>query len=359
MTTIEISDVRYPVLLRNIPDPPPVLYVDGELEPVDVQAVAIVGARHATLYGIRIARTLAEELSRLGFTIVSGMARGIDRVAHEGALAAGGRTLAVLGCGLDVDYPPDHTQLRAQVAEAGALLTEFPLGSPPLAAHFPRRNRILSGLSLGVVVVEAAEGSGSLITAKLAAEQGREVFAVPGPIDAPTSRGTHGLLKQGAKLTETVDDILDELLPQLEKPIIRTRLIDPLHVRSNGCPDFGISQPLLHPARPAAAGTAAFPGPRRASVATQSRPSSAENRLAPSPGSAAGAPEYRPSSYEPANLSPEEEKVYAVVSCEPQSIDELSERAALASSRVVCALLSLELKDAVRQAPGQRYHRSL
>ena len=302
MTTIEISDVRYPVLLRNIADPPPVLYVDGQLEPADVQAVAIVGSRHATLYGIRIARTLAEELSRLGFTIVSGMARGIDRVAHEGALAAGGRTLAVLGCGLDVSYPPDHTQLRAQVAEAGALLTEFPLGSPPLAAHFPRRNRILSGLSLGVVVVEAAEGSGSLITAKLAAEQGREVFAVPGPIDAPTSRGTHGLLKQGAKLTETVDDILDELLPQLEQPIIRRSL---------------------------------FPRP------------------------VADVPEPRRSSYEPANFSPEEEKVYAVVSCEPQSIDELSERAALASSRVACALLSLELKDAVRQAPGQRYHRSI
>src|SRR5437016_13292528 len=266
MTTIEISDVRYPALLRNITDPPPVLYVDGELEPVDIQAVAIVGSRHATLYGIRIARTLAEQLSRLGFTIVSGMARGIDRVAHEGALAAGGRTLAVLGCGLDVAYPPDHTQLRAQVAKAGALLTEFPLGSPPLAAHFPRRNRILSGLSLGVVVVEAAEGSGSLITAKLAAEQGREVFAVPGPIDAPTSRGTHGLLKQGAKLTETVDDILEELLPQLEQPIIRTRL----------------SQDLLHPPAPDA--------PRRV----------------PFTGLGPGAPAARPSSYEPANFSPEE-----------------------------------------------------
>src|SRR5438552_326981 len=320
MTTIEISDVRYPVLLRNIPDPPPVLYVDGELEPADVQAVAIVGSRHATLYGIRIARTLAEELSRFGFTIVSGMARGIDRVAHEGALAAGGRTLAVLGCGLDVACPPGHTQLRAQIAEAGALLTEFPLGSPPLAAHFPRRNRILSGLSLGVVVVEAAEGSGSLITAKLAAEQGREVFAVPGPIDAPTSRGTHGLLKQGAKLTETVDDILDELLPQLEQPIIRTRLsqdfiaADAAGARTRLSQDFMISHPLLHTARPAAAGTAAFPGPRLASVATQSRPSGAENGLAASQGSGSGAPERRPSSYEPADLSTEEEKVYAVVS---------------------------------------------
>ncbi len=349
MTTIEISDVRYPVLLRNIPDPPPVLYVDGELEPVDVQAVAIVGSRHATLYGIRIARTLAEELSRLGFTIVSGMARGIDRMAHEGAIAAGGRTLAVLGCGLDVAYPPDHTQLRAQVAEAGALLTEFPLGSPPLAAHFPRRNRILSGLSLGVIVVEAAEGSGSLITAKLAAEQGREVFAVPGPIDAPTSRGTHGLLKQGAKLTETVDDILDELLPQLEQPIIRTRLsqdfiaADAAGARTRLSQDFGI----LHPPTPGVPGRA----PSRL------RPPAPGSRRVP--GSGAGAPERRPSSYEPADLSPEEEKVYAVVSCEPQSIDELSERAALASSRVAGALLSLELKDAVRQAPGQRYHRSI
>jgi len=337
MTTIEISDVRYPVLLRNIADPPPVLYVDGQLEPADVQAVAIVGSRHATLYGIRIARTLAEELSRLGFTIVSGMARGIDRVAHEGALAAGGRTLAVLGCGLDVAYPPDHTQLRAQVAEAGALLTEFPLGSPPLAAHFPRRNRILSGLSLGVVVVEAAEGSGSLITAKLAAEQGREVFAVPGPIDAPTSRGTHGLLKQGAKLTETVDDILDELLPQLEQPIIRTRLSQDFIAAEAAGARTRLSQDF-EPSHPPA------PAPPRRSLF---------------PGSGAGAPERRPSSYEPADLSPEEEKVYAVVSCEPQSIDELSERAALASSRVACALLSLELKDAVRQAPGQRYHRSI
>ena len=303
MTTIGISDLRYPVSLRNIADPPPLLYVDGELEPVDAQAVAIVGSRRATPYGIRVARMLAGELSRLGFTIVSGMARGIDRAAHEIALAAGGRTLAVLGCGLDVVYPPDHAQLRAQIAEAGAVLTEFPLGSPPLAAHFPRRNRILSGLSLGVVVVEAAEGSGSLITAKLAAEQGREVFAVPGPIDAPTSRGTHGLLKLGAKLTETVDDILEELLPQLEQPVMTTSL-------------------------------------------------SPDTRCVPSRGSAADA--RRPLM----DFSPEEQRVYAVVSEDPQSIDELTEQAALASSTVACALLGLELKDAVRQTPGQRYHRS-
>jgi DNA processing protein len=295
MTTIGISDLRYPASLRNIADPPPLLYVEGDLEPIDAQAVAIVGSRHATSYGIRVARMLAGELSRLGFTIVSGMARGIDRVAHESALSAGGRTLAVLGCGLDVVYPPDHEQLRAQIPEAGAVLTEFPLGSPPLAAHFPQRNRILSGLSLGVVVVEAAEGSGSLITAKLAAEQGREVFAVPGPIDAPTSRGTHGLLKLGAKLTETVDDILEELVPQLERPVMTTSF----------CPTSaaGARRPLM-------------------------------------------------------DFSPEEQRVYAVVSEDPQSIDELTEQAALASSTVAGVLLALELKDAVRQTPGHRYHRA-
>jgi DNA processing protein len=308
MLTLEISDPRYPRRLRNIADPPAILYVDGELEPVDEQAIAIVGSRHATPYGIRVARILAREMSRLGFTIVSGMARGIDRVAHEAALAAGGRTVAVLGCGLDVVYPAEHAHLRTQVAEAGAVLTEFALGAPPLPAHFPRRNRILSGLTLGVVVVEAAEGSGSLITAKLAVEQGREVFAVPGPIDVPTSRGTHGLLKHGAKLTETVDDILEELLPQLERPVTQ------------------------------------HPGP------------DANRHFIP--GATSGHVRGSSSWCEPLKFSPEEERVYAVVSEEPQSIDELTKQAALASSTVACALLALELKDAVRQAPGHRYLRS-
>src|SRR5437879_3980177 len=217
--TIALGDERYPELLRAIHDPPAVLYCDGSVEPGDRQAVAIVGSRQATPYGLRITETLAGELSALGFTIVSGFARGIDAAAHRAALAAGGRTIAVLGCGLDVDYPPGHASLHAEIAGSGAVLTEFAPGTAPFATNFPRRNRIISGLALGVVVVEAAEDSGSLITARLALEQGREVFAVPGSIDAPTSRGPHGLLKQGAKLVETVDDIVEELLPQLDRPL--------------------------------------------------------------------------------------------------------------------------------------------
>src|SRR5881628_132645 len=217
--TLNLGDERYPELLRAIHDPPAVLYCDGSVEPGDRQAVAIVGSRQATPYGFRITETLAGELSALGFTIVSGFARGIDAAAHRAALAAGGRTVAVLGCGLDVDYPSGHASLHAEIAGSGAVLTEFAPGTPPRATNFPRRNRIISGLALGVVVVEAADDSGSLITARLALEQGREVFAVPGPIDVPTSQGPHGLLKQGATLVETVDDIVEELLPQLDRPL--------------------------------------------------------------------------------------------------------------------------------------------
>lgn len=220
---IALADDGYPAWLRAIPDPPAVLYCDGRIEPKDRQAIAIVGARQATPYGLQITETLARELSGAGFTIVSGLARGIDAAAHRAALEAGGRTIAVLGCGLDVTYPPEHGRLREEIAASGAVLTEFPAGTPPKPSHFPQRNRIISGLSLGVVVVEAAEDSGSLITARLALEQGREVFAVPGSIDAPLSRGPHGLLKQGAKLVETVDDIIEELLPQLDTAVAPKR----------------------------------------------------------------------------------------------------------------------------------------
>jgi len=235
--TIALADERYPAWLRAIPDPPAVLYCDGQIELQDRQAVAIVGTRQATPYGLRITETLARELSQVGFTIVSGLARGIDAAAHRAALAAGGRTLAVLGCGLDVAYPSEHASLQAEITGSGAVLSEFAPGTPPRPSHFPQRNRIISGLSLGVVVVEADEHSGSLITARLALEQGREVFAVPGPIDAPLSRGPHGLIKQGAKLVETVDDIVEELLPQIERPRRASKSSEKV-LAVPGLPDF-------------------------------------------------------------------------------------------------------------------------
>src|SRR5437899_3719234 len=290
----DLADEPYPAWLRTIPDPPPVLYCDGSMEPGDRQAVAIVGSRQATPYGLRVTDALARELSALGFTIVSGFARGIDAAAHRAAMASGGRTVAVLGCGLDVDYPSGHASLRAEIAGSGAVLTEFAPGTAPFATNFPRRNRIISGLALGVVVVEATEESGSLITARLALEQGREVFAVPGLIDAPTSRGPHGLIKQGAKLVETVDDVVEELLPQVERP-------------------------LLRPVR------AAGPAP------ACSRRTEAHD------------------------LTPGERGVLGLVGKEPRHLDDLTEQSRLPAAEVARILLGLELKSLVHQLPGQQY----
>jgi len=212
---IPFSGPGYPARLRMIADPPPFLYIKGEMRDEDTRAVAVVGSRSASDYGIRITRDLCRDLASLGFTVVSGMARGIDGEAHEAALSAGGRTLAVLGCGVDVVYPPEHEKLYRRICQNGAILSELPMGTPPFSYNFPARNRLISGLSLGVVVVEATEKSGSLITAGLALEQGREVFAVPGEAGASRSRGTHRLIRQGAKLVETVEDIVEEIAPQL------------------------------------------------------------------------------------------------------------------------------------------------
>jgi len=214
---ISFSDAAYPASLRAIADPPPLLYVKGELRDNDSRAIAIVGSRSASDYGRRIARDLARGLASFGFTVVSGMARGIDGMAHESALQAGGRTLAVLGSGVDHAYPPEHEMLYRRISENGAVISELPMGARPIAFNFPARNRLISGLSLGVVVVEATEKSGSLITASLAAEQGREVFAVPGEAGASRSRGSHRLIRQGAKLVETVEDIIEEIAPQLSR----------------------------------------------------------------------------------------------------------------------------------------------
>ena len=215
VTIVPFNDPGYPARLRMIADPPAVLYMKGALAAEDERAVAIVGSRSASDYGRRVARDLARGLASLGFTVVSGMARGIDGTAHESALQAGGRTIAVLGCGVERAYPPEHERLYRRMADGGALISELPVGTRPLAFNFPARNRLISGLSLGVVVVEATEKSGSLITAALALEQGREVFAVPGEVGASRSRGSHRLIRQGAKLVESVDDIVEEIAPQL------------------------------------------------------------------------------------------------------------------------------------------------
>jgi len=217
---ITCLDEFYPANLLNIYDRPAFLYVLGELEKNDIP-VAIVGSRRASTYGRYTTDRISRELALKGITIVSGMARGIDSCAHRGALSAKGRTIAVLGSGLDVIYPPENKKLFTVIAQNGAVVSEFPLGTQPLPYHFPARNRIISGLSYGVVVVEAGEKSGSLITARLAMEQGRDVFAIPGTIDSASSRGTNSLIKQGAKLIDNIDDILEDILPQLERSSAR------------------------------------------------------------------------------------------------------------------------------------------
>lgn len=207
---VDVLSERYPRLLMEIPDPPPFFYLSGSLCGSET-AVAIVGSRRASQYGLCTATRLARDLAEQGVTVVSGMARGIDTAAHWGALKAGGRSVAVLGCGIDVVYPPENEALYRSLCEGGAVISEFPMGAAPLSENFPRRNRIISALSRGVVVVEAGEGSGSLITAHYALEQGREVFAVPGNVTSTGSRGANGLIKEGAKLVERVEDILEEL----------------------------------------------------------------------------------------------------------------------------------------------------
>ncbi|MEN6421810.1 MAG: DNA-processing protein DprA [Smithella sp.] len=213
---ITYRDELYPHHLLNVYDRPPYIYVQGNLCKDDIN-IAVVGSRAASTYGRYTTERISRELALQGVTVVSGMARGIDSAAHRGAISAHGRTIAILGSGLDVIYPPENKKLFADILESGAVISEYPLGTPPRSTNFPARNRIISGMSYGVVIVEAGEKSGSLITAKLALEQGREVFAVPGSIDSAGSRGTNKLIKQGAKLIENTEDILEEILPQIER----------------------------------------------------------------------------------------------------------------------------------------------
>ncbi len=289
---ISILDAGYPANLKEIQDPPAVLFCLGELEARDLVAIAVVGSRAASPAGMCFTERLCTDLASSGVTVVSGFAVGIDAAAHRGALRGGGRTLAVLGCGIDVAYPRPHADLRKKVVEKGALLSEFLLGTPPAPAHFPQRNRIISGLSLGVVVVEAAHRSGSLITARFALEQGREVFAVPGMARHFRSVGPHGLLKQGAKLVESAEDILEEI-----RPLLRT-----------AAPDC--------------------------SPAGATAPADVDATL---------------------GLSTEETGIVRVLGSNPVHIDEIARMTALPASQLSALLVGLELRGLVRQLVGKYF----
>jgi DNA processing protein len=223
---IKYTDDEYPEALRHIEDPPILIYCFGKLLDDDRYSIAIVGSRHMTPYGRAVTEKLAYGLASLGITIISGMARGIDSVAHKSALSAKGRTIAVLGSGLDKPYPSENKDLFNEISSYGAVISEFPLGTPPNKENFPRRNRLISGLSLGVIVVEATINSGSLITANYALEQGKEVFAVPGNIFSKNSEGTNLLIKKGAKLVDGIEEVLEELAPKLKKLVISSNMFD-------------------------------------------------------------------------------------------------------------------------------------
>lgn len=248
VTLIPLTHADYPRLLAEIPDPPPLLQMAGTLNP-DAATVAVVGSRRATSYGLRIAAGLSSDLADCGLTVVSGLARGIDTAAHQGALSAKGRTIAVLGCGLGTVYPPENKRLADAIARSGALISEFDYDTPPDAHHFPMRNRIISGISLGTVVVEASLKSGSLITARCAAEQNREVFAVPGHIQASQSAGTHRLIREGAKLVASATDITEEFTahvhtPAKERPTHRDQSAS--HPKKDATPARPAKIPLDH-----------------------------------------------------------------------------------------------------------------
>jgi DNA processing protein len=309
---VTCEDPIYPRNLLNIYDYPPLLYVQGSLCPEEI-CVAVVGSRLASVYGRYTTEKISRELALQGITVVSGLARGIDAAAHRGALAGKGRTIAVLGCGLDIVYPPENEGLAGAVVAHGALITEFPFGTPPNAPNFPSRNRIISGISLGVVVVEAGEKSGSLITARIAAEQGRSVFAVPGEIGAAGSRGTHRLIKQGAMLVENVEDILEEILPQTERSPSASK------------------EPSVSSRMDASA-----PDPEKTTAPGDTLPQ--------------GVPRM-------AGLGNQEQRLLSLIPSRPVDIDTLITSSGLTAQEVLNALLILELRGLIRQMPGKQFLR--
>jgi len=287
---ITLADSLYPPLLKEIPDPPPFLYVSGTLDG-SPKNIAVVGSRNPTAYGISTTQKLCADLSAHGITIISGMAVGIDTAAHQGALAGKGRTVAVLGSGFNKIYPSQNLNLFKRISEEGAVISEFALNIEPEAHHFPIRNRIISGMSMGTVVVEATRKSGSLITARLAAEQNREVFAVPGSIQSFKSTGTHALIKQGAKLVENAQDVIEELVAYLD-------------MGPPGMPEEGVQN------------------------------HTAQTQL---------------------SLPPEELAVYNNLSPYPEHIDAIIRKTQIESGKLLSLLLQLELKGIVQQLPGKYF----
>ena len=322
------TDDEYPPNLKQIADPPPYLIARGVLEPNDTACVAVVGARAASEAGLRMAQRLGFELAARGFVVVSGLARGIDGAAHRGALEAGGRTVAVLGCGIDVAYPPEHRALAAAIVEGrGAILSELPLGTAPLPENFPSRNRILSGLSLGVVIVEAAEKSGSLITARMALEQDRQVFAVPGSPLSGKTRGSNRLLREGAVLVECVEDVLEDLAPQMVGKASTPKESTPME--------------------PTPTERAAPPASQAASMVAGRRDSRGQSSVAITAGGSA-------------NLVEETTKdIQTILDCltdaQKLHVDAVIETCHLPPQTVLNLLLELELRGLVVQHPGKLF----
>ena len=304
---ITCIDPDYPQALKYLPDPPIVLYVRGSLLPDDRLAMAVVGSRRSSLYGQQQAERFAIQLAQVGFTVISGLARGIDAAAHRATVKHGGRTIAILGNGLRTIYPSEHQRLAAEVAESGAVISEYPMAAEPRAEHFPRRNRIISGMSLGVLVVEASLKSGALITAHVAAEQGKEVFAVPGRVDSPFSTGCHKLIQEGARLTQSIDDILEEF------------------------PDLRLTAPTAAgttPGTPGASGASAGDGGAQAQLPLALK------------------------------LTPPEAAIIAALDGDPLTVDEIADRSAVPLVTVTATLTMLELKRLIQSHPGPRYTRT-
>ena len=295
---VNSDDERYPVALKQIYDPPPVLYVKGTFTRADNLAISIVGSRQCSLYGQEQSSRFAHLLSSSGFTICSGMARGIDTAAHQGALSAGGRTIAVQGCGLANIFPPENKKLFQLISESGACISELPLGYEPLSTNFPARNRIIAGLSLGTIVIEAAPRSGALLTSNAAIDYNREVMAVPGKIDSPLSKGAHQLIKQGAKLIESVEDVMDALGYYGEQ------LNEHVSIASKKA-NKEIEKPLFD--------------------------------------------------IEQLNLNNDEKTILSCLDKEPTHIEQIIAQTALTAGSVNAALISLRLKSLIKQLPGSLF----